>query len=48
MSTKTEIVACRASYCEKFSTVFRLASFSTATPGYVNYPDTSPRLGFRR
>jgi hypothetical protein len=32
MSTKTEIVVCRASYCKVFSTIFRRVSFSTATP----------------
>ena len=31
MSTKTEIVVCRASYREVFSAIFRPVSFSTAT-----------------
>ena len=31
MSTKTEIVVCRASYCKVFLAIFRRVSFSTAT-----------------
>ena len=37
MSTKTEIVVCRASYRKVFSTTFQWVSFSTATPVHNSY-----------
>jgi hypothetical protein len=35
MSTKTEIVDSRASYCKVLSTIFQRVSFSTATGDYT-------------
>ena len=45
MSTKSEIVVCRASYCKVFSASFLRRSFSTATPDYNNNPKMLVRLG---
>ena len=45
MSTKTEIVDCRASYCEVFSTSSRSGSFSTATADYAQNPRLKSEIG---
>ena len=44
MSTKTEIVVCRASYGKVFPTIFRCVSFSTATPDF-NTSEKKNRAG---
>ena len=41
MSTKTEIVVCRASYRKVFSAIFRRVSFSTATGHSAQNPSMS-------
>src|SRR5215471_8992399 len=45
MSTKSEIVVCRASYRKVFSGSFRRRSFSTATPHYTHHHTEIKKLG---
>jgi hypothetical protein len=40
---QTEIVACRASYCKVFSTIFQQVSFTTATGDYTQNPSRAPK-----
>jgi hypothetical protein len=44
MSTKTEIVVCRAFYHKVFSAIFRQVSFSTATSPFHSSFDQFQRL----